>query len=130
MGALIVISSSESLPSRPIGELDMWEDLKVAFRTGNFGYPQIPVLVLPHTDGTRLQQLSKQENSEFGENLKYWSTTTLAELLVAVSVWSSLLRFQAYPSSTVLQTTWMLRQARSLPQLRPLPLRGRWLASA
>jgi len=55
--ALIVISSSESLPSRPIGELDMWEDLKVAFRTGNFGYPQIPVLVLPHTDGTKLQQL-------------------------------------------------------------------------
>jgi len=67
--ALIVISSSESLPSRPIGELDMWQDLKVAFRTGNFGYPQIPVLVLPHTDGTKLQQLCQA--GELGAHGKF-----------------------------------------------------------
>lgn len=54
--ALVVISGRERLPSRPVGEEDMWQDLKVAMRTHNFGYPQIPVLVLPHTAGMKLHE--------------------------------------------------------------------------
>lgn len=61
--ALLVISPSATLPNHRIGMSTLANDLRCATRSLNFGFPPLPVLLLPQLDGERLKELLRREGT-------------------------------------------------------------------
>lgn len=59
--AVLVINTVGPLPVNRIGSATLMGDLRVFLQTCRCGFPPVPVLLLPHEDGTRLCEKAKQE---------------------------------------------------------------------
>lgn len=59
--AVLVIDREGELTRSRIGVTTLMGELLIAFRVQHFGYPPVPVLLLPHTDGRRLAALLSPE---------------------------------------------------------------------
>jgi len=55
--ALLVVNGKEDrMPVQRLGGGPLLGDLRIALRTRNLGFPRVPVLLLPHSDGQRLRE--------------------------------------------------------------------------
>eukprot|EP00405_Crypthecodinium_cohnii_P051667 CAMPEP_0206600298 /NCGR_PEP_ID=MMETSP0325_2-20121206/45711_1 /ASSEMBLY_ACC=CAM_ASM_000347 /TAXON_ID=2866 /ORGANISM="Crypthecodinium cohnii, Strain Seligo" /LENGTH=599 /DNA_ID=CAMNT_0054111573 /DNA_START=30 /DNA_END=1827 /DNA_ORIENTATION=- len=52
--AVLVVNTTSSLPSNRVGGGSLFSDLKVACKTCNSGFPQVPLLILPKLEGEQL----------------------------------------------------------------------------
>jgi len=55
--AVFIINKDSKLPLNRIGGGSLMDDLRVAFKTCNCGFPPIPVVLLPQQEGEKLRQL-------------------------------------------------------------------------
>mmetsp|Transcript_47625 Transcript_47625/g.114359 ORF Transcript_47625/g.114359 Transcript_47625/m.114359 type:complete len:375 (-) Transcript_47625:105-1229(-) len=53
--AVLVISKEDRLPVLRLGGGSLLGDLKIALRTRTCGFPRVPVLLLPHSEGERMR---------------------------------------------------------------------------
>lgn len=62
--ALVVMSHDDRLPLGRLGAQSMQDEFKLCHRTCSCGFPPIPVLLIPKTDGERLMQLCIKNRNE------------------------------------------------------------------
>lgn len=53
--AALLLVGGDRLPSQRLGEGPLWEDLRAAMAAGDWGFPRIPVLLLPRGEGEKLR---------------------------------------------------------------------------
>jgi len=68
--AVFIINNSNSLPLNRVGGGSVTGDLQVALKTCNCGFPPIPLLLLPQTEGEKLRDFCRQSGSATSGDLQ------------------------------------------------------------
>eukprot|EP00927_Polykrikos_kofoidii_P040918 TRINITY_DN34886_c0_g3_i1.p1 TRINITY_DN34886_c0_g3~~TRINITY_DN34886_c0_g3_i1.p1 ORF type:complete len:562 (-),score=101.93 TRINITY_DN34886_c0_g3_i1:263-1948(-) len=61
---LVVNGAQDVIPQTPIGNGSLKNELKLLFRTCSCGFPPVPVLLVPHAEGTQAIEACKKHRQE------------------------------------------------------------------